>query len=265
MRASFAAIATLAVVLFSAPLQARDVLRPIAECEQNEWEYVCDVWGLEWYGPAAKAPVRKRIDGKRVIKTFLLTGSLNGGPPKPYALRFSQPLSDYFALTARSGLIAFMLNGEGKTIVRTNKGDLHILSKFKVERVPNVVVIDSRSWNAVARYYSTCLDLTFLSRASRIWDEGRGRCVSLDGRTDTLATDCARPKKGTCSLGRVPRGFERTSIPYEKIAALRDMRRLGLATFNGGFEYGGSGWGVYVYRVKGRRLLVLSGDCSDCY
>ncbi len=265
MRASFAAIAAVAAVLFSAPLQARDVLSPVAECEPNEWEYVCDVWGLAWDGPAAKAPVRKRIDGKRVIKTLLLTGSLNGGPPKPYALRFSQPLSDYFALTARSGRIAFMLNAEGKTIVRTNKGDLHILSKFRVEPVPNVVVIDSRTWNVVARYYSTCLDLTFLKRASRIWDEGRGRCVSLGGRTDPLATGCAKPKKETCTLERVPNGFQRATIPAEKIAALRDIRQLGLDTYDGGFEYGGKGWGVYVYRVKGTRLLVLSGACTDCY
>lgn len=258
-------VIAVATLLLSAPVHARDVLYPVAECEQEEGAYICVVWGLAWDGPASKAPVQKRTVGKRVIKTLLLKGSLNGGPPRPYALKFSQPLSDYFALTTRSGPIAFMLNAEDKTIVRTNKGDLHILSKFKEEPVPNVVVIDRPTKSVVARYYSTCLDLTFLRRASRIWDEGRGRCVTLDGRSAPLASNCAKPKKQTCTLKQVPKGFERASIPPDDIAALRDMRQLGLATYNGGIEYGGRGWGVDVFRVKGTKLLVLSGECTDCF
>ncbi|MFM9863668.1 MAG: hypothetical protein ACKVRO_08675 [Micropepsaceae bacterium] len=256
----------------SAAPQDREVLTPVTSCEPDERRHQCDVWGLVWAGSGATAPIQRTLQGKRVIKSFLLTGVLNGGPPRPYALKFSQPLDDYFASTNRSGPIASVLNADDATIVRTDRGELRILSKFVREPIPNIVVVDNPSQAVVARYYSPCIDLSFLKRRTPFWDDGRGRCVSVrrDGRATAFAGTCAKPKEVapvTCAYERMFSGFTAVRPVGEQIDAVaRDMRPLGLYGFgDADMELGGGGWGVRTYRVEGTRFLVIWGRCKDCY
>lgn len=263
--------AAIGVQLGATPSHARDVLTPITACEEDEGRHQCDVWGLAWSGSDSTAPIQRTVQGKRVIKTFLLSGSLNGGPARPYALKFSQPLDDYFALTNRSGPIASVLNADSATIVRTDRGELRILSKFVREPIPNIVVIDNPTQKVVARYYSPCIDLSFLKRRTPFWDEGRGRCVSVrrDGRPSAFAGTCAKPKEvapATCAYERMFSGFTAVRTTEEQIDAVaRDLRPLRLAAYNENMQFGGAGWGVRAYRLNGTRFLVIWGRCTDCY
>ena len=265
-------LALAAALLAVEQAHARDVLTAVTSCEPDEKRHQCDVWGFVWGGSDSTAPVQRTVQGKRVIKTFLLRGSLNGGPPRPYALKFSQPLDDYFAFTNRSGPIANVLNADDATIVRTDRGELRILSKFVREPIPNIVVVDNPSQRVVARYYSPCIDLSFLKRGTSFWDDGRGRCVSFrrDGRATTSAGTCARPKEvapDACADERMPSGFTAVRPIGEQVDAVaRDMRPLRLYAFGEeDMELGGAGWAVRTYRVKGTRLLVIWGRCEDCY
>ena len=258
----------IAVQLGASPSHARDVLTPITACEEYEGGHQCLVAGLVWSEPASKAQIQREVRGKSVIKRFLVTGELVGGPAKPYALAFSQPLSDYFAPTNHSGPIAYEPGDD--LIVRTTLGRLRILSKVQIEDPPNIIVIDDRSWEAVARYYRPWIDLSFLRRRAPFWDEGRNICVSVPsrGRVVTFAGTCSKPKRvATYDSYSIPKGFERAGTTTEKIDAVaRDLRTLRLQAMNAaGTGHGGEGWGVYVYRVPGTHLLVLYGHCTDCY
>ncbi|NOT42580.1 MAG: hypothetical protein HOP13_19055 [Alphaproteobacteria bacterium] len=249
---------------------AREVLVPLAECPEEESGETCDTGGLAWYGPASKIPLRREPRAKAVIKQFLVTGQLNGGRAKPYALTFSQLLTDYFAPTNRSGPIAYEIasRGERYLAVRTNRGSLRVLSNFGIEPPPHIVVIDERSWDVIARYYSPCVDLSFLKRAKQLWDEGRGLCVSLPGQRHPFAKGCTKPTRvDTCSPFTVPNWFvPAKGTRLESIdAAVRDFRTLRLnANDAEGTHFGGSGWGVRAYRVTGTPYLVLRGLCGDC-
>ena len=263
------AVIMIAVRLAAAAPPDREVLLPVASCE-SQGESWCLVLGLAWEGTSATAPIRRELQGKHVIKTFLLMGSLNDGPPKPYAIKFSESLDDYFALTNRSGPIAFISYEPSNRIVLTDRGELRILSKFSLEPTPNIVVIDNPTQTVVARYYSPCLDLSFLKRKASFWDEGRGRCVSIrrGGRTATFAGACAKPKDvvAACAYYRMPSGFTHVRVSAEQIeAAVRDMRPLQLVPYDNGMQLGGGGWGVSAYVVEGTRFLVIRGQCTDCY
>lgn len=265
---SISAIVIAAQVAAAAPPE-REVLMPVATCE-SQGDRWCRVLGLAWVGSAATAPIQRTLQGKRVIKTFLLTGSLNEGPQKPYAIRFSQPLDDYFALTNRGGPIAFISYEPSNRVVLTDRGELRILSKFSLEPTPNIVVIDKPTNAVVARYYSRCVDLSFLKRRSSFWDEGRGKCVSIrrDGRTVTFAGNCTKPKTiDACDSDYgIPRGFTAVRVSAEQIeTAARDMRPLQLGPYDDGMKLGGGGWGVSAYRVEGTRFLVIKGECTDCF
>jgi hypothetical protein len=258
-----------AVQLGATPSYARDVLTPITTCDEDEGSNQCLVAGLVWSEPASKAQIQRQVRGRSVIKRFLVTGELDGGPAKPYALTFSQPLSDYFSPTDHSGPIAYEPGADDLT-VRTNRGRLRVLSKVQVEEPPNIVVIDERSWEVVARYYRPWIDLSFLRRRAPFWDEGRNTCISMPSRGGavTFAGICTKPKRvATYSSHSIPKGFERAGSTTEKIeAAVRDLRTLQLqAADAAGSHHGGQGWGVYVYRVKSTHLLVLYGYCTDCY
>jgi hypothetical protein len=273
IRLSVSILATaIAVQFVGAPSHARDVLTPIAECPEEESGDTCDIGGLAWYGPASKIPIRRGVRGKRVVKTFLITGQLNGGRAKPYALTFSQSTGDYFAPTNRSGPVAYEAasQGEKHLVVRTNQGSLRILSNFGIEPPPNIVVIDERSWEVIARYYSPCVDLSFLKRETRFWDEGRGVCVSSPGRRQaiTSAKGCTKPRRvNVCDPYTFPREFvPATGTRLDSIdAAVRDFRKLRLSANDPeGTYYGGHGWGVRAYRVAGTPYLVFRGRCGDC-
>ncbi|MBP6014419.1 MAG: hypothetical protein KBA31_19480 [Alphaproteobacteria bacterium] len=263
------ATATLLAVL---PSRARDALVPITECPEEEAGDTCEVGGLAWYGPTSKAPIRRHISGDKVIKQFLVTGRLNGGRARSYALTFSQPTTDYFAATNRSGPIAHDTAslGEKHLVVRTNQGSLRILSSVGIEPPPHIVIVDERSWQVVARYSSPCIDLTFLNRVKPFWDEGRHICVAPLNETQETATakNCTKPKRvPVCSPYEVPKGFlpaigtKLSSID----AAVRDFRTLRLNANNtDGTHFGGSGWSVRAYRVTGTHYLVLRGLCGDC-
>ena len=267
-------VATLVISswLVAAPSLAREVLEPVAVCPEEEAGDTCEVGGLAWYGPASKVPVRRKVQDTKVLKTFLVTGQLNGGRAKPYALTFSQSVNDYFASTNRSGPVAYESASEGERHldVRTNRGSLRILSKFGIEPPPNIVVIDERSWHVVARYFSPCIDLSFLERRAPFWDDGRGLCISPPGQRQSSRSvaSCARPKRVTaCERYTLPRGFvPATGTRLDLIDAnVRDLRVLRLNTNNpDGTYFGGSGWGVRAYRVTGTPYLVLRGRCGDC-
>ena len=257
-----------AVPLLVQQVYARDVLMPITSCEEDEGDHLCNVAGLVLGKGGARSSIRRQVRGETMIKKFLISGKLNGGPPKPYTLTFSQPLSDYFASTNHSGPIAYDPGHD--LVVRTNRGRLRILSKVQIEDPPNVVVIDERSWNVVARYYRPWIDLSFLRRRAPFWDEGRNTCVSMpsQGRAVTFAGTCTKPKRvAYYNAHSIPEGFERAvGTTTEKIdAAVRDLRTLRLQAMNTeGTGHGGQGWGVYAYRVTGTHILVLYGYCSDC-
>jgi hypothetical protein len=253
-------------------LQAREVLRPIADCPTEEAGTTCEVGGLAWYGDASKAPVQRKAKGDRVLKRFLVTGQLNGQPEKPYVLAFSQLRTDYFAQTDRSGPIAYEVASLGSPHleVRTNRGSLRILSKFGIEPPPHIVVIDERSWLVVARYSSPCIDLSFLRRTGPFWDEGRGVCVSRSTRQELprSVSGCQKPKRvDACMPYMMPSGFvpakgTRLELIDENV---RDFRTLRLSVNDpDGTYFGGSGWGIRAYRATGTPYLVLHGRCGDC-
>lgn len=260
------------VLLASAPSQARDMLEPITECPKDEAGDTCELGGLAWYGLESKAPIRRKVSNDAVIKQFLLTGRLKGGAPKPYVLTFSQPTTDYFASTSRSGLIAYdpASRGGRNLVVRTNHGLLQIHSKFGIEPAPHIVVVDERSWSVVARYSSPCVDLTFLNTDAPFWDEGRRTCVAPLSQTQrpTSAKSCRRPKRvDVCDPYTPPANFVLASgTRLDSIdTAVRDLRTLRLNANNAdGTHFGGSGWSVRAYRVTGTQYLVLRGLCSDC-
>ena len=263
---------------------ARDTLNPSGVCppetEQPDAYYgyrsgTCEVGGLAWDGKGAAKSIRKRLIGDFVIKVFLISGRLNNGKPSPYALTFRQSLTDYFALTDRSGPVAYdvLSSNEGRMVIWTDRGWLHILTKgIGLEPPPNVVVIDEQRSEVLARYYDECIDLSFLNRRQPIiiWDEGRRRCVSLTpGKHRVVRSNtCERPKTTDCG-GRpsVPSHFVPAAgfTIHELDRTIRDMRRLRLSPNNQSGYFGGTGWGVRAYRIPGTSYLILRGSCGDCF
>lgn len=269
---SLIGVVTFVIASFASvvPLLAREVLQPIAVCPEGEAGATCEVGGLAWYGPASEVPVLRKVQGKKVLKTFLVKGQLNDGGSRPYALTFSQSVGDYFAQTNRSGLIAYETasQGERHLKVRTNRGSLRILSNFGIEPPPHIVVIDERSWHVIARFYSPCIDLSFLRPGTPFWDQGRGVCISRSSGRQPITKGCTKPKRvDVCDPYTLPSEFvPATGTRLDSIdAAVRDLRALRLSANDAeGTYFGGSGWGVRAYRLTGTPYLVLRGLCGDC-
>jgi hypothetical protein len=229
----------------------------------------CVVRGL-WVKSNAKTLIQTRTTSSGIEKTFFITGSLNGGESRRYALRFTQQRWNYFAATNRSGPIA-QYGPPTDPIILTDQGSLQIQTpEIRAERIPNLVVVDARHGRVLARQYSEtgddCVDLSFLAtkHIRAVWDDGGQRCVSrplTEKGTLPRSTGCMRPSKGDCSI---PNAFAPAPMTINHLnATVRDMRTLGLWE-NAPGEFGGSGWTVESYRPPDKNLIVIIGHCTDC-
>ncbi len=242
-------------------------LTPIADCPKDDLS--CIARGI-WVTSKAEHIIRIRTTPAGIEKTFLVTGSLNGGKSRRYALRFVQRRSDYFAATPHSGPIA-QYGPPTELTVLTQQGSLRIETpEVRAERIPNLVVVDARYRRVVARQYTDtgddCPDLSFLTRRRThgIWDDGGSRCVArplTENGALPKGTGCVRPRKGDCSI---PRTFAPEPMTIDQLnATVRDMRTLRLWD-NAPGEFGGSGWTVESYQPPDTNLIVIIGHCSDC-
>jgi hypothetical protein len=253
-----------------APVRAHDAIQaltPVAACPAGDLS--CIVRGL-WVESKAKSLIRTRTTSAGVEKTFFITGALNGGESRRYALRFTQQRWDYFAATNHSGPIAQYGPPTDLTVL-TDQGSLRIETpELRADRIPNLVVVDARHWRVLARQYTEtgddCPDLSFLTRKRTrgLWDDGGQRCVArplTEKGALTKGTGCVRPRKGDCSI---PRTFAPAPMTIDQLnATVRDMRILRLWENTTG-EFGGSGWTVESYRPPDKNLVVIIGHCTDC-
>jgi hypothetical protein len=214
----------------------------------------------------ARRSLRKHVGRARITKIYLIEGSLAGGETKPYALKFVQPIADYFAQTDHSGPIAHWGEVDGSPIVLTTRGHLLILTEgVHLEAIPNFVIVDERSGRSLARYYNSCTNLSFLSvRTGTVWDELGGRCIEVESGLKSRGS-CTRPTMDAC-LGVPSRFKPATGMTLKRLRELaRDIGSLDLQSNEpDGTFFGGDGWGVWPYRVPGTPFLVVYGYCGDC-
>lgn len=266
----FSATLLAAIIASVATLVARETLVPLPDCPSAGADSQCMVGGIVWVGKASQIHVRRQINRQTIRKTFLIEGSLNGGPTKPYALEFVQSLDDYFARMNNSGPVAHLGSFDGAPLIFTNRGTLLIETKsVHIEDPPNIVVIDDGRSQVLARYYDVCTNLSFLNtpRLKAIWDEGGSRCVSVLPGTGNFVPgnlQCARPPKDACD--GLPVNFVPAPTTLRQLeTTIRDLQILDLqpSDSDGNF-FGGNGWAVWSYRVPHSHFRVVYGYCGDC-
>lgn len=245
----------------------RQVLRPVARCPEGDLS--CTVRGL-WVEPSREHTIiRRKPLGKMIEKTFLLTGSLNGGEVRHITLRFVQERSDYFADTPHSGPVAEYGGSPGELTILTDRGPLRITTfGVRTERLPSLVIVDEKREQVVARQYIAghrCPDLAFLARKRLIavWDDGGRRCVAPRTTRSGLrriTANCAQPRTGNCGI---PQSFQPAPMTVKRLnTMIRDLRPLMLWN-NTPNEFGGNGWRVNSYRIPSKGLLIVVGRCTD--
>jgi hypothetical protein len=256
--------------LASGPTQARETLLPSTDCPKVDGGEICVVGGLVAVAKARQL-LRTIRRGDTVTKVLLVSGSLNGGNAKPYALKFTLPTDDYFANTNHSGPVATLTNATDKPLVVTNRGTLLILTKgVQTEPIPNTVIIDERHWRVLARYYK-CIDFSLLAQTPTvIWDDGRQRCVAVrrkpGAKHQATSRGCRSPAPAEC--GAIQTDLAPEIVPLRRLeAAVRELRSLGLRVtdpYDIGLHFGGAGWLVLAFRVPHTHLIVIHGYCADC-
>ncbi|MCE9521195.1 MAG: hypothetical protein K8S25_02035 [Alphaproteobacteria bacterium] len=258
------------VILISAQTAtARVTLLPLTECPTDiDPVELCAVRGFVWAGKKEKKAIRRQIGRTTITKTFLVTGRLAGGKPAPYAVKFTQPLSDYFAHTDHTGPVAHVWT-EDQAVLLTTRGRLKISTRdIGVESWPGFTIIDRKRWQAIARYYDNCIDLSILNRPNltTLRDDVRAQCISLaDGKAIPGEKSCPRPQKAECN--RIPENFQPFELTVEQLyTAVRELRQIRLTRDeNEKSQFGGSGNGVSVFSVPNTKYLVVHAFCDECY